>query len=369
MTLTRGDDYPLHQTPEPIAYSGTDRNFYDRYFFNGYAAEGDRMFAVALGVYPHLNVIDAHFSVIRDGVQVCLHASACLNMERMNIAAGPISIEIQEPLQKLRVIVDDAQNSIKADIEFVGRSFPIEEPRFMRRIGPRAFMDYTRLTQNGHYTGWIEVDGKRERVDGFSGTRDRSWGVRPVGSRDPQEMMPPAPMQFYWLWSPTSFEDGSFFFHTNDDDHGRPWNTRAVWASDQSNAEQHAHFEAAKAKVEWRSGTRHATRAVIDLVDEDGGKGSVTFEPEHQFYMRGIGYTHPTWGHGISHGMLEVEREDIILKDVDVQQMHNLHIQAVSKVTYVDAHGRTRVGRGVLEQLVMGAYEPAGFTGVTDFAK
>ncbi|MCZ6711093.1 MAG: hypothetical protein O7B25_12080, partial [Gammaproteobacteria bacterium] len=25
--LTKADDYPIHQTPEPIAYSGTDRNF------------------------------------------------------------------------------------------------------------------------------------------------------------------------------------------------------------------------------------------------------------------------------------------------------------------------------------------------------
>ena len=37
MVLTKGDDFPLHQTPEPVAYAGTDRNFYDRYFFNGYA--------------------------------------------------------------------------------------------------------------------------------------------------------------------------------------------------------------------------------------------------------------------------------------------------------------------------------------------
>ncbi|WP_293542506.1 hypothetical protein, partial [Phenylobacterium sp.] len=28
--LTKGDDFPIHQTPEPIAVSGTDRNFYDR---------------------------------------------------------------------------------------------------------------------------------------------------------------------------------------------------------------------------------------------------------------------------------------------------------------------------------------------------
>ncbi|MFN3334229.1 MAG: hypothetical protein ACK47M_17100, partial [Caldilinea sp.] len=29
MMLTKGDDFPLHQTPEPVAYAGTDRNFYD----------------------------------------------------------------------------------------------------------------------------------------------------------------------------------------------------------------------------------------------------------------------------------------------------------------------------------------------------
>ena len=38
--LSKGDDFPLHQTAEPIAFSGTDRNFYDRYFFNGYNPDG-----------------------------------------------------------------------------------------------------------------------------------------------------------------------------------------------------------------------------------------------------------------------------------------------------------------------------------------
>jgi hypothetical protein len=52
MVLTRADDYPIHQTAEPIAYAGTDRNFYDRYFFNGYSAtQGDTaFFAAAFGV-------------------------------------------------------------------------------------------------------------------------------------------------------------------------------------------------------------------------------------------------------------------------------------------------------------------------------
>ena len=67
--LSKGDDFPIHQSPEPIAYAGQSRNFYDRYFFNGYDIGGDVFFALGMGVYPHLDVIDAGFSLIRNGVQ------------------------------------------------------------------------------------------------------------------------------------------------------------------------------------------------------------------------------------------------------------------------------------------------------------
>ena len=40
--LSKADDYPIHQTPDPIAFSGTDRNFYDRYFFNGISNDAPR---------------------------------------------------------------------------------------------------------------------------------------------------------------------------------------------------------------------------------------------------------------------------------------------------------------------------------------
>ena len=40
--LSRHDDYPIHQTPEPIARpASTDRHVYDRYWFNGYSGDGD----------------------------------------------------------------------------------------------------------------------------------------------------------------------------------------------------------------------------------------------------------------------------------------------------------------------------------------
>ena len=67
--LTKGDDYPLHQTPEPVAYVGANRNFYDRFFYNGYNKSGEIFFAAAMGIYPYLNVLDGAFSIVVDGVQ------------------------------------------------------------------------------------------------------------------------------------------------------------------------------------------------------------------------------------------------------------------------------------------------------------
>lgn len=367
MALTRGDDFPIHQTAEPIACAGTDRNFYDRYFFNGYGPEGESFFAAAFGVYPHLNIADAAFVVVRDGVETALHASRWLG-DRMDLAVGPIRIEVLEPLHRLKVVVDSPEHGLKAEVVFEGRSFPIEEPRFMRRLGPRAFMDYTRLTQNGRYTGWIELDGKRETIDGFTGTRDRSWGIRPVGARDSQDLAPPQPPQFFWLWSPCSFDDGGFFFHTNDDATGRPWNTRAVWAPDGAGEDGFTHLNG-QAELIWKSGTRHAASAVVRLTDDHGKPaGEVRFKPLYEFLMLGLGYGHPKWGHGLSHGELAVEREDIKLADADPQAPFHLHVQALSEVTFTDAGGRVRKGRGVLEQLALGPHAPSGFNAMLDFA-
>jgi len=367
MVLTKGDDFPIHQTSEPIAYAGTDRNFYDRYFFNGYGYEGDLFFAAAMGVYPHLNIADAAFVVVRDGVQTAIHASKWLGMERMDLAVGPISIEVIEPLQKLKLKVEAPDKGVRAEIVFEGRAFPIEEPRFVRRNGPRTFMDYTRLTQNGRYSGWLEVDGKRESVDGFVGTRDRSWGIRPVGARDTQELAPPQPGQFFWIWSPCNFPAGSFFFHTNDEASGEPWNRRAVWARDGSNIETLHEIKDSSIAIDWKSGTRHAKKAVVTLTEPDGVR-KVTFEPQYEFFMLGLGYGHPKWGHGANHGQIAVEREDLKLADVDPRMPPYLHVQALCKVTYEGGNAGHQVGRGVLEQLVIGPHAPSGFKQMLDYA-
>lgn len=359
MVLSRGDDFPLHQTPEPVAYAGTDRNFYDRYFFNGYAPDGSGFFALALGIYPHLNVADAHFCVIRDGVQHCLHASRELAMERLDLTVGPITVEVVEPLQKLRIAVDG--EGIKADIVFAGRAFPIEEPRFIQRIGPRTFMDYTRLTQNGFYEGWIEVDGTRQPLaTGSVGTRDRSWGVRPVGASDQQPHGHGVVPSFFWQWTPLNFERSSLFFHINADAAGQAWNTRAVIAEDGVSAARLQECHGAMTAA-LKPATRWPADGTLRIETADGIE-TIVLAPVGRFQMRGLGYTSPTWGHGLYHGPLAVEREDIALDQCDPGRMDNYHVQMPCIATS-DRRGQ---GFGVLEQLIIGAYGPLGLKAFDD---
>jgi hypothetical protein len=359
--LTRGDDYPIHQTPEPIAYSGSDRNFYDRYFFNGYSPDGAEFVAVAFGVYPHLNVADAHLSIVHDGVQRCLHASRILNMERMDLAVGPVRIEVLEPLQRLRVSVERSEG-LACELTFEGRAFPIEEPRFTRRAGPRMFMDYTRLTQNVRVSGWLEVDGKRrELAAGWVGSRDRSWGIRPVGAPDPQPTPGAGIPGFFWQWTPLNFEDRSVFFHVNADTEGKPWNTRAVILPDGAGADGGWHADAPRMEdVDLKPGTRHAIGGTLKIPLAQG-EASIRLEPVSTFLMRGIGYG-GEWRHGSLKGELAVAREDIDLAAIDMGAPENLHIQAISRAVMEAPGEPERRGMGVFEQLVAGPYRPYGLS-------
>ena len=64
--LNKLDDFPVHQTPEPLAQAATsDRNVYDRTWFNGYAVDSSYYFGLGMAVYPHRSVQDAAFSVVR----------------------------------------------------------------------------------------------------------------------------------------------------------------------------------------------------------------------------------------------------------------------------------------------------------------
>ncbi len=363
--LSKADDYPIHQTPDPIAFSGTDRNFYDRYFFNGYTTDGKVFFAAALGVYPHLNIMDAGFAVRIGDRQYNLHTSRHLHMERMDTQVGPIRVEVVEPLKVLRVIVDDSEYGISADITITGRHAPIEEPRNTRRNGPRIVQDITRMTQLGRWSGWIKAGGQTITLNEANtlGTRDRSWGVRHIGLRDPQMPVATQEFQVWWAWLPAHLEDRIVHFFVNEDGDGKVWNLGAVMVRDDGAVE---HLHGAQMDLEFVPGTRFPASAVVTAQDETGGSYRIDIKPHARFYLSGIGYMNPEWSHGLNKGPLATGYDEIESNAGAKHGPSTEHAQATSTVKLTLPDGTVQNGHGCFESLVIGRHTPSGFTSMFD---
>lgn len=375
------DDYPIHQAPTPLLHPATDSpNAYDRAFYNGYSPDGEVFFAVALGVYPNRRIMDATFSVVRDGIQHNLRASrACID-DRTETRVGPIAIDIVEPMLHHRISVDSPDHDLRAELIWRSRSPVIEEPRFTHLSGTVTRFDYTRMTQFGSWSGWIDLDGERIEIDTdhdaghdvghVVGCRDRSWGIRSIGASIPG---PPSAPQFFWIWAPTIFDDACTHIALNHEADGRPWHqsgaaTTRLGDDDLSIAtvldpSRVQRAERAHVNIDWGPGTRWARSITTILERFEADPIEISYEPILRFQMSGLGYLHPSWGHGMWRGELDVERDAIVLDEVEPASITGLHIQALSVARWGD-----RVGIGTVEQLVIGPHTPTGLTGITDGA-
>ena len=363
--ITAADDYPLHQTSRPFRDPGVDRNLYDRFFFCGYPVSGDDAgevyFAIAFGQYVGRNVMDGAFSIVADGVQHNVRGSRLLGNDRLDLQAGPVSIEILEPMRRLRVTIDAPEAGIRADLTFHARGPAFEEPHYQWSPGHATVMDITRLTQNGSWTGVIVVGDRTFAVDPASwrGTRDRSWGIRASGNREPN-VAPDGPgPQFYWLWAPLNFDDLNVLFDVNETADGKAWHASSLVASADPGAvpSEGTHTYG----IGWRPGTRHADSFRVDLTLRDRTIG-IQLRSRLTFYMQGIGYGHPTWGHGMYIGPDERTHDSFVTADVDESDLGYQHVQILSDAVRDDG----AAGMGILEMLLVGPHAPSGFGGFTD---
>ena len=360
--ISKGDDYPIHQLPTPVAEVGTERNFYDRYFFNGYSQDGNIFFAAAFCVYPNLNVKDASFVLVLNKTQHNFRYSDVLHQERLNTEVGNFKIEIIEPLKELRITLEDKEKEISVGISFTGRFEPMEEPRMTIKNGSRVFMDSTRMTQHGAWDGSIKF--KQEEItvasEDFCGTRDRSWGIRPVGLPDAQIMPPMKLPQFYWLWAPANFLDQSSHSYFVDDENGNATNSHCV----QQNKLQSLKLNKLDKRIEYKPNSRRITKAEFMAEKEDGTTVSWSLTPKYQMFMCGLGYMHPEWGHGMFHGENQSLYDSYDLNQ-DPHDPPFLHIQAICDFEMKDGDIDHK-GIGVLEQLLVGPHFPSGFEGLLD---
>jgi hypothetical protein len=367
--LSPFDDFPIHPSAEPIAHPATGNpNHYDRYWFNGHDKTGELYFAAAMGHYPVRGVIDAAFSVVRDGTQHSVFASGAMPTDR-STAVGPIRIEVVDPMRTIRYVVEPNEHRIECDLTFQATTVAVEEPR-QRQASPEGIVlsDHTRMTQWGTWEGVISVDGDEVHIlpRQVPGTRDRSWGVRPVGEQVRNQRRIDVP-QAFWLWAPLHFDDRCTHLALHERADGSRWLETALvlepmkqgaapWSLDGVRQCRNIRYE-----LEWEPGRREIQRAQLWFDDPAEGEVHVGLRKLFTFRMRGIGYWHPYWSHGSLHGELETGRESLKLDAFDPCDPTLLHVQNL-----VVARMNGREGIGVLEQAHIGPHAPTGLTGFLD---
>jgi hypothetical protein len=298
------DDYPIHQVPELMRHVGTsDRNFYDRYYFNAFPVTADMMLIIGMGQYPNLGVADA-FAVLRRGpLHTVVRASRPLGLDRMDTRVGPFKVDVLEGLKRLRVTLDDNEHGLAFDLTWTG-SIPAQvEPPHYIRWQERVMFDSKRLAQTGTWTGSITVDGETVEVtpDQWVGSRDRSWGIRPVGESEPPGIQANNAGTFYWLYTPIRFEDHSILCIVQEDEKGRRVLEEAVRVRPEGEPE---YLGRPEYRPVYAEGTRDVVSATISFAPPGGKAFEVTATPLLPVQlMVGTGYgLEPEWKHGMYQG-------------------------------------------------------------------
>jgi hypothetical protein len=234
-------------------------------------------------------------------------------------------------------------------------------------------LDSTRFAQFGRWQGTVRYGGKTVVVDPTRayGTKDRSWGLRPVG--EPEQGGAPARRlpQVYFLWAPIHWDDHCTHFGTFEDANGYALHQDGAIVPAYGALEEIPgvtdegirEMASVEHKIEYAPGTRLAQSARIALVERSGERREISLEPLLCFRMKGIGYTHPEWGHGRWKGELALGGESWKTADLNELALENIHVQQVMR-----ARSNGREGIGVLEQICLGPHAPSGFKEFLDGA-
>ncbi len=309
--LSPMDDYPLHQIADVMRHVYTsDRNFYDRYYFNLHASSDDLFMVMGMGQYPTLGVQDAFVVVRRGGKHHVVRGSRELGDNRMDTSVGPIRIEVIKGLETVRFIVEDSpERPIAMDVTWNGAIPAHLEPRHYIRKHGRVLFDSMRFAQTGCWSGTLRVGDETFTVtpDRWKGSRDRSWGIRPVGEFEPPGIHEGTPiMEGMWNYAPMQFDEFSILYIVNEHNDGQRVLEEAVrvWKDPAREAEwlgrpEHEH-KLAIAKP-YQSYIESST---LRFPDAPGGPLEVKVTPmTHVWVMVGTGYgLEPDWKHGMYKG-------------------------------------------------------------------
>jgi hypothetical protein len=364
MPLSPADDLLVHQTTDTIDYVFTsDRNFYDRYYFNMHSCSDELFLVTGMGQYPNLGTTDAFVCISHGTTQYTVRASRELGTDRLDTRVGPFAVEVIEGLRTLRLTLDENEWGVSFDLLFRGAIEALEEPKMQMRQFARVTMDTSRFAQVGVYEGTLTVAGQTYEVtpDRWKGVRDHSWGVRQVGEPVPPGITVTAQRSagFFHNWIPAQFDDFMVKLFFDEDAEGTRLTEESAKVYNLGIDKPIERMGPPRHEFTYKSGSRELEKAVVRFRDAADQDLSLTTTPLRTVYLAaGSGYIPMDgWGHGYYHGPQVVQGLTYDMGDPAVRKQYALLCETLCRFELSTGE----IGYGMHENMCMGTYKPYGF--------
>lgn len=288
------DEYPFHQITETFAAAAvSDPSWNDGHYVCAADQAGTVAFTSNVRLYSNNDVLDGFVCLRHDGLQHNIRVSRRLRPDIERLGVGPLRLEIVEPLEIVRLVLDDNEHGIRLDVTCHTANVPYMGPIEIRRFEGRLLSERATYELTGECEGWVEVAGKRIelRRETSSFFRNHSWGCQPprggprlYGAPTPSKRVPGLRQWALFHVPGTPAGHGGFFFT---DPSGRAAAGRgAILLEDRS-----VPVTGIEHDLEFHDdGGRRLRRGTFQLTDAEGVVRDYEFSDLGWVYCQGGGY-------------------------------------------------------------------------------
>jgi hypothetical protein len=280
------DEYPYHQfTNTFAAVVGSDPQWNDGHYVTLCDVAGTVCLTSNVRLYQNNDVLDGFVCVRHDGMQHNVRLSRRLRPNMDHLGVGPLCIELVEPMQVLRMVLEENEFGIALDVTCRTTAGPHLNPIEVTRVDGRLISERATYEVAGECTGWVNVGGTRIELTSASFFRNHSWGYQPgrggarAGAPTPSRRLPGL-RQWMLFHMP---DHGGYYF---DDPRPRAASGQgAIMIGGRSIAIRLVGHD-----LQFYDGGKRLQSGSIELVDEEGTARTYDVEDLGWVYCQGGGY-------------------------------------------------------------------------------
>ncbi|MBT4492122.1 MAG: hypothetical protein HOC70_02690 [Gammaproteobacteria bacterium] len=369
--LTKADEYPFHQIAGSFSRVHTsDKHWNDGHYVCLCDDSGEVCLISVVRLYQNNDVLDGFVSLRHKGKQYNFRASRRLRTDIDFFGVGPLRIELLDPMQTLRLVLEENDIGITCDLVCESTIEPYEDEVLITRRDDILFGERAVYELVGTCEGTVSVNGEEIKLTHDHSTvfRNHSWGTMP-GRGGPREHGAPPKDPDPWSglrnWVLFRMPEYAGFYQFQENKIGERLSTHTAMLMPEGQLD----VLSISHDLKFYEGTSRISGGSFTLVDENKVERTYEIEDLGWVYCHGGGYFggfDDTLGQGAWRGEYHEEGEvwdashpvKIVTEEGKEEILWHAWAESFVRLTCGD-----QVGYAHFECVTMGEYEPYGLIG------